>query len=52
MPDTSAGVYYARSKDIYRVAETTVLYGMAGSIESNQMVSELLAAYLDHFYTV
>jgi len=49
--DLKAGVDYARSK-AGTVAETTALYGMAGSVESNQMVSELLTAYLDHFYTV
>ena len=49
--DLKAGVAYARSK-AGTVAETTALYGIAGSVESNQMVSELLSAYLDHFYTV
>jgi hypothetical protein len=49
--DLKAGVEYARSK-AGTVAETTALYGMAGSVESNQMVSEMLSAYLDHFYTV
>ena len=49
--DLKAGVAYARSKT-GTIAETTALYGMAGSAESNQVVSELLTAYLDHFYTV
>jgi hypothetical protein len=50
MPDASAGVYHARSKT-GTVAETTALYGMGGSVESNQIISELLTAYLDHLYT-
>jgi glutamate/tyrosine decarboxylase-like PLP-dependent enzyme len=49
--DLKEGVAYARS-NARTVAETTALYGIAGSVESNQMVSELLSAYLDHFYTV
>jgi len=49
--DLKAGVKYAQSKT-GTVAETTALYGMAGSAETNQMMSELLSAYLDHFYTV
>ncbi|MBC2717766.1 MAG: aminotransferase class V-fold PLP-dependent enzyme [Desulfobacteraceae bacterium] len=49
--DLKSGVAYARSRS-GTVAETTALYGMAGSVENNQVVSELLSAYLDHFYTV
>ncbi len=49
--DLHSGVEYAKSKS-GTIAETSALYGMAGTIESNQMVSELLYAYLDHFYTV
>jgi sphinganine-1-phosphate aldolase len=46
-----SGVEYAKSKSGV-MAETSALYGMAGTVESNQMVSDLLSAYLDHFYTV
>ena len=49
--DLKKGVAYARSK-AGTVSETTALYGVAGSMEANQMVSELLSAYLDHFYSV
>ena len=49
--DLYSGVEYAKSKT-GTVAETTALYGMAGTVESNQMVSELLYGYLDYFYTV
>ena len=51
MTDINARVYYACSKT-GTVVETTALYGMAGSVETNQMVSELFTAYLNHFYTV
>lgn len=49
--DLRLGVEYAKSKS-GTVAETTALYGMAGTVESNQIVSELLYGYLDYFYTV
>ena len=49
--DLKEAVAYARSKH-GTVADTTALYGMAGSEEANRMVSDLLSAYLDHFYSV
>jgi hypothetical protein len=49
--DLKEAVAYARSKH-GTVAETTALYGMAGTEETNRMLSDLLSAYLDHFYSV
>jgi glutamate/tyrosine decarboxylase-like PLP-dependent enzyme len=49
--DLKSGVEYAKSK-AGTTAETSALYGLAGTVETNQMVSELLYGFLDHFYTV
>ena len=49
--DLQDGVEYAKSKD-GEIAETTALYGLAGSIEGNQQVRELIFGLFDHLYTV
>ena len=49
--DLQDGVEYAKSKD-GEIAETTALYGSAGSIEGNQQVRELVFGLFDHLYTV
>jgi glutamate/tyrosine decarboxylase-like PLP-dependent enzyme len=47
--DLKAGVTYAESK-AGTVAETTALYGLAGSIEGNQQVTELVYGLFDHLF--
>ena len=49
--DLKDGIEYAKSKE-GEVAETTALYGIAGSIEGNQQVTELMYGVLDHLYSV
>ncbi len=49
--DLKAGVAYAESK-AGTVAETTALYGLAGSVEGNQQVTELVCGLFDHLYAV
>ena len=49
--DLHAGVKYAKSK-AGTVAETTALYGLAGTLEGNQQVTEMVSGYLDYLYTV
>jgi sphinganine-1-phosphate aldolase len=49
--DLEPAVDYARSKT-GTPSETSALYGMAGSTQGNQMMSDLLVAFLDYFYTV
>ncbi|UCH20013.1 MAG: aspartate aminotransferase family protein [Deltaproteobacteria bacterium] len=49
--DLRAGVEYAKSA-AGTESQTSALYGISGSIEGNKMVSELLTAFFDHFYTV
>jgi len=49
--DLRSGVQYAQSKSGLP-SETSALYGVAGSVEGNQMMSELLYGFLDYFYTV
>ena len=51
LEDLHAGVEYAKSK-AGTVAETTALYGMAGTIEGNQQVTEMIFGYLDFLYSV
>ena len=51
LEDLHAGVEYAKSK-AGTVAETTALYGMAGTIEGNQQVTEMIFGYLDYLYSV
>ena len=49
--DLKPAVDYARSKT-GTPSETSALCGMAGSVQGNQMMSDLLVAFLDHFYSV
>jgi glutamate/tyrosine decarboxylase-like PLP-dependent enzyme len=49
--DLHAGVDYAKSK-AGTVAETTALYGLAGTIEGNQQVTELVFGFFDYLYSV
>jgi glutamate/tyrosine decarboxylase-like PLP-dependent enzyme len=51
LKDLHAGVSYAKSK-AGTVAETTALYGLAGTIEGNQQVTELVFGFFDYLYSV
>ncbi len=51
LADLHAGVEYARSK-AGTVAETTALYGLAGTVEGNQQVAELIYGVFDYLYSV
>lgn len=51
MEDLRAGVEYAKSKT-GEVAETTALYGIAGTLEGNQQVTELVFGFFDYLYSV
>lgn len=51
LEDLYAGVDYAKSK-AGTVAETTALYGLAGTIEGNQQVTELVFGLFDYLYSV
>jgi hypothetical protein len=46
-----AGVAYAKSK-AGTISQTTALYGLAGSLEGNQQVTELVFGLFDHLYAV
>ena len=49
--DLRAGVDYAKS-NAGTTAQTTALYGLAGSLEGNQQVTELVFGLFDHLYAV
>ena len=49
--DLHAGVDYARA-NAGTTAQTTALYGLAGSLEGNQQVTELVYGLFDHLYAV
>ncbi|MFC1895634.1 pyridoxal-dependent decarboxylase [Thermodesulfobacteriota bacterium] len=49
--DLKSAVDYAKSA-AGTDSQTSALYGVSGSVEGNRMVSELLASFFDHFYTV
>ena len=51
LDDLTAGVDYAKSK-AGTVAETTALYGLAGTLEGNQQVTEMIRGLFDHLYLV
>ena len=51
LADLRAGVKHARS-NAGTVAETTALYGLAGSVEGNQQVTELIFGFFDYLYAV
>ncbi len=49
--DLRDAVAYAKRKE-GTVAETTALYGVAGSLEGNQQMTELMYGLFDHLYSV
>jgi len=49
--DLKEGVEYAKSK-AGTVAQTTALYGLAGTLEGNEQVTELVFGYFDYLYSV
>ena len=49
--DLQTGVTYAQSKAA-TVAETTALYGLAGSVDGNQHVTELVFGLFDYLDAV
>jgi glutamate/tyrosine decarboxylase-like PLP-dependent enzyme len=49
--DLQDGVAYAKSK-AGTVAETTALYGLAGTVDGNQQITELVFGLFDHLYAV
>jgi len=49
--DLKEAVEYAKSK-AGTVAETTALYGLSGTLEGNQQVTELIFGALDYMYSV
>ncbi len=49
--DLKEAVVYART-NAGTVAETTALYGMAGSLEGNQQVTEMIYGALDYLYAI
>ncbi|OQY03420.1 MAG: hypothetical protein B6I22_11645 [Desulfobacteraceae bacterium 4572_123] len=49
--DLKEGVAYARA-NAGKVAETTALYGLGGSLDGNQQITELVFGYLDYLYSV
>ena len=49
--DLQEAVAYAKSKP-GTVAETTALYGLAGTVDGNQQVTELVFGLFDNFYAV
>jgi glutamate/tyrosine decarboxylase-like PLP-dependent enzyme len=51
LDDLKAGVAYARTK-AGTVAETTALYGLAGTLEGNKQVTELIYGVFDYLYSV
>jgi glutamate/tyrosine decarboxylase-like PLP-dependent enzyme len=51
LDDLDAGVDYAKS-NAGTVAETTALYGLAGTLEGNQQVTEMVFGLFDHLYSV
>jgi glutamate/tyrosine decarboxylase-like PLP-dependent enzyme len=49
LADLRAGVSYARDK-AGTPAETTALYGMAGTVEGNRQMTELMFGFFDYLY--
>ncbi len=49
--DLKEGVSYAKSK-AGTVAKTTALYGLAGTMEGNEQVTELIFGFFDYLYAV
>ena len=51
LDDLKAGVDYARSKE-GTTAETTALYGMAGTVEGNRQMTEIMHGFFDYLYAL
>jgi glutamate/tyrosine decarboxylase-like PLP-dependent enzyme len=51
LADLREGVAYARDR-AGNTAETTALYGMAGSLEGNRQMTEIIFGALDHLYAL
>jgi len=51
LEDLKGGVEYAKAK-AGTVAETTALYGLAGTLEGNRQVTELIYGVFDYLYSV
>jgi sphinganine-1-phosphate aldolase len=51
LEDLKAGVAYAKTKS-GTAAETTALYGLAGTLKGNQQVTELIYGVFDYLYSV
>ncbi len=51
LEDLHAGLDYAKS-NAGKVADTTALYGLAGTLEGNQQVTELVFGFFDYLYSV
>ena len=49
--DLAAGVDYAKQK-VGSPAQSSALYGLAGTVDGNQQVSELLCGVFDHMYAI
>jgi len=49
--DLKEGIDYAKSK-AGTVANTTALYGLAGTIDGNEQVTELVFGYFDYLYDI
>lgn len=49
--DLKEGVEYAKSR-AGTVADTTALYGLAGTLEGNEQITELVFGFFDYLYTV
>ncbi len=49
--DLAEGVAYAKKK-AGTPAESSALYGMAGTVDGNQQVTELLCGVFDHMYSI
>ena len=49
--DLREGVAYAKTK-VGTPAETAAIYGLAGSLEGNQAVTEMVYGVFDHLYSV
>ncbi len=51
LTDLISGVEYAKSKS-GTIAETAAIYGLAGTVEGNQQVAELVYGVFDYLYSV
>ena len=51
LTDLKSGVEYAKSKSGTE-AETAALYGLAGTVDGNQQVTELIYGVFDYLYSV